>query len=657
MTITHLIDNFLFELFPKAKSSEDKISALQNEITKFYTVGPYVPTVTVKDDFIEVTVDTDLIDQHQQDFKSVVSLCEKGKFDTAKQKLLPLIEKAPQVSEYHRVLGQIYSEEGDQDEAVNSLIDALRWDPKNGWALLMMGNIYAKFHKDIDTGLTYYRQAAKANPEDNITLNNIGAILAQAGKHKEAIDYFLQAKELDPEYPNTYYALALAEENDNHVLGAFGYAAKALKKSKSRDTIYQESLKLAVNLAQRLLKEGKGKSVVQHYTRKLEENTGTRIDTVVDDTIATAAKIEFAENYNRDMHIIRYKSEFPAVEHLIMHELVHLDFVTDARKVNKNQLFTSSQGNKTAFLKALEPEVKRLKKQGFADESVKPFFDSIFNGLNLQVYNTPIDLFIEDFIYSNYQDLRPYQFLSLYRMVQDGITATTDKRIVSLAPKMVLSSTKIYNLINALHLKDLYGIDVISDFNATTKELQQAQEFMEEFEEYRYDREAAEEYELVQNWGNDLQLDSYFELVPENAYRKGKTGEDVIAEMENSPFNSGEPDSYEEEQMNTFLEQHKDKDLNMAVVMYMVDALEYFQKLPDDEVKTIAHDIAMKGMYGIHPEKKDYSLSSIPGKIFTGYHLLAFYYVSWAIAEPTVLHELQLPFDKEYVVAKEFKGK
>ncbi|HBQ61033.1 MAG TPA: hypothetical protein DD671_15805, partial [Balneolaceae bacterium] len=51
--------------------------------------------------------------------------------------------------------GQAYSEKGDQEEAINSLIDALKWNPKNEWALLMIGNIYARFKKDMDTALKY----------------------------------------------------------------------------------------------------------------------------------------------------------------------------------------------------------------------------------------------------------------------------------------------------------------------------------------------------------------------------------------------------------------------------------------------------------------------------------------------------------------------
>lgn len=655
MTIIHPIDDFLYELFPKTKASGAHADALKEEMIKYYTFGPYTPIVTIKENNIEVTLDLELIDMQQKEYHAVVALAEKANYEAAKQKLLPLIEKAPHVSEYHRVLGQIYSEQGKQEEAVNSLIDALRWDPKNGWALLMMGNIFARHHKDIETALTYYRQAAKTNPQDHITLTNIGAMLMQAGNRKEAIDYFLQAKDIDPDYPNTYYALAMAEESEGHLLGAFGYAINAIKKQKSKDQFYAQCVEYAIVLAGKLVAQGDGRSIVSRYTRQLEEHTGKRIDTVEDEMIATAAKIEFAENYSRDRHIIRYKPSHPAVQHLVMHELVHLDMVTQARKEQKNQLFTSSLANNKAFDSAVAADAKRLRKQGIAEESVRNFLSAVFNGLNLQVYNTPIDLFIEDFLYSTYQELRPYQFLSLFRLAQEGLTATTDKTVVSHAPKLALTASKVYNLVNALHLRDLYGVDLVADFKATGSELKQAEVFMEEFEEYRYDREPAEEYELVQNWADDLELSGFFELVQETAYRKGKSPETLISEMEQDALGADEPDPEEEALMQTFLERHQDKDLNMAVVMYMADALKYFGKLSAEKVKSIAHEIAMKGMYGIQPEKKDYTLPAIPGKTFTGYNLLAYYYVSWAMAEPSKLRELQLPFDKEYAVAKQLQ--
>ena len=93
----------------------------------------------------------------------------------------------------------------------------------------------------------------------------------------------------------------------------------------------------------------------------------------------------------------------------------------------------------------------------------------------------------------------------------------------------------------------------------------------------------------------------------------------------------------------------------MAVVMFMVDALQYFETIPKEKIKEIAVEIAMQGTQGFSPAKKDYNIPSIPGKWFSGYHILAYYYVSWALAMPDKVTELQLPFDKEFELAKQMK--
>lgn len=68
-------------------------------------------------------------------------------------------------------------------------------------------------------------------------------------------------------------------------------------------------------------------------------------------------------------------------------------------------------------------------------------------------------------------------------------------------------------------------------------------------------------------------------------------------------------------------------------------------------IKKIAYDIAILGTQGFSPDKEGYEVASIKDKTFTGYHILAYYYVSWALAMPDMLKELQLPFQKEYELA------
>ena len=188
MQIIHKIDDFLYTIFPSVIQGDQQ--SLLNAIQDFYTYGPYKPKVTIDNDFVSIEFDTPSILAQDIDYQKVIAFCEKGKYADAKPILKKLIEKNPSISEYHRIMGQILSDEGDQEEAINCLIDSLRWDSKNGWALLMMGNIFAKFKDDVPTAMKYYDQALIANPKDNITINNIGANLMQQGKLEEAKKYF-----------------------------------------------------------------------------------------------------------------------------------------------------------------------------------------------------------------------------------------------------------------------------------------------------------------------------------------------------------------------------------------------------------------------------------------------------------------------------------
>ena len=177
-----------------------------------------------------------------------------------------------------------------------------------------------------------------------------------------------------------------------------------------------------------------------------------------------------------------------------------------------------------------------------------------------------------------------------------------------------------------------------------------AKKFYEEFYGYRDDREAGEEYELVENWAKDLKLDKYFNLVDENEYRKDKSFDDILKKIEKDPFGLESVDSEKEKAMQEFQKSQERLGTNMAVVMYMVDALKYFKGLPKQKIKEIAQEIALQGTQGYNPNNS-YRLSTIPEKVFSGYHILAYYYVSWKLAIPEMLSQLQLPYDEEYKLA------
>lgn len=644
-------EDFLYTLFPELTNVND--DQIIKVLSDYYTYNQFTPAVTIHHDFIVVEIDINSIQRHEIDFNRVVSYCEKGNFKDAKPILTKLIAENPANSEYHRIMGQILSDEGDQDEAINCLIDALRWDPKNAWALLMMGNIFAKFRDDITTAMKYYDQAHKNNPNDNISLNNIGANLMQQGKIAEAKKYFLEANKINERYPNTHFALGMIAEIENDLQSALYSTIEAVRLNRTKDQLYNNAIRQAFAVAKKIISTDVGRNTYRNYRRQLEIECGKEIDIIKDSEITTAAKFEFAENYDTANHTIRFKPNYPAVEHLIMHELVHLKFVVDARNHNTNKLFTSQSIHRNAFSKWIQPTVQKLKRMGVPEDQIKNYTNGLFDGVNLQIFNTPMDLFVENLLYADFPELRPYQFISVYNLLMEALQSVTDKKVIEISPKEIVSKNKIYNIVNAMQFRELYGIDLISDFKPTTAELKQATSFYEEFLQYKDDKEPAEEYELVQHWADDLQLSDYFELVDENAYRTKDSKEQELLNVFEKFLGIKEDKSVDQEaETKIFLKNQKEKGTNIEVVMFMVEALDYFETMDLGKIRNIAFEIALQGTKGYHPENKGYENKLIPGKTFTGYQILAYYYVSFALAAPEVLNDLQLPFHEEYLMAK-----
>lgn len=652
MQIIHILNPFFYTIFPElaGKSKDDLVHALK----VYYSYGPYKPKVSVLNETVTIELDKDKVLSQEADYRKVLTLCERKNFNEAKALLIKLIADNPTVSEYHRVMGQILSEQGDQDGAIDHLIDALRWDSHNGWALLMMGNIFAKYKKDIDTAIKYCDQAMASNTADHISLTNAAYLAFSQKRLFKASDYIEKAISIKKDYPNALSVKAMICDARGEDEDAFEYYIKAIQSSHQKDQVWKNAFDQAVEIAKRIVATNTGDMIIELYSKKLEYLGEKEIHIEIAPDIATPAKMEFSENHNRPFHLIRYKDTYPAVEHLIMHEMVHLEFVLDARKEGVNQLFTSHDDHKNRFLKSVESMKKQLIGMGFDTDNIKNFTGQIFEGLNTLMYNVPIDLFIEDLLYREYKALRPFQFISLHQLTYEGIHAVTDKKITDIIPITVISKTKILNMVGAMQYRDLYGIDLLDKYGASKIERTQAESFYDEYQEYRKDKAPGEEYELIQHWAEDLQINGYFKLIDEVSYRTENNLDKVLQAIEDDPYELESDVSQKEREMEKFLQSQDAASIQMNIVMFMVGAKNYLKDLSKEKVKEIALEIAQAGIHGIDPNQDGYKLANVPGKKFSGNQLLAWCYVSWAMAIPEMLKELKLPFEKEYEVAIKF---
>ena len=659
MTIVFEINAFLFELFPSAKQFGKDLNSLKNELIDFYTFGPYRPRVEIENDLVRIEIDVKGIANQKTEFDKVVKLCEKGRYEYAKPMLLKLIKKNPTVSEYHRILGQIHFDEGDQEKAMNNLVVALRWDPRNSNALIMMGNIFAQFEKDITTATKYYDQALAVNPKDSIAINNIGANLLQLGKEEEAKRYFEIAYEINPKYPNTTYAFGLIANNQEEYLKGFEYGIESIRNSKTNEPIHIHSVELTFDCAKSYILNKNGKSIIEKHLLKLETESEKQIEIVEDNSIPTAAKFELAENYNRDKHIVRYKSSYPSYEHLVMHELTHLEFFIKARLLEgggKNKLFTTTKEHKELFIRDNEKELQKLEQLGYTDNVISNFITSLFQGLSQQISNAPIDLFIEEFLFTEFPELKPFQFLSLMKLLDEGLNAVTKKEIVELTPQVTLNASKIMNIISAMHFRDLFGVDTIPNYKATSAQIRTSQKLYEQFLVMKQTRQPADEYNLIDRWAEELNLKKYYELVDESEYRKKTNFENVLKEIEDDPFDLNKP--LPNDALKEPLNYDKEPAGKMAVTLYCLDALQYFIDKTPEQIKEIGFEIAMLGRHGLNPHdsNKKLHIATIPNREFTALQLLAFMFVAWQTIDPTA--DLNLKFKNEYEAAKQmFKKK
>ncbi len=661
MKILHKIDEFLFHLFGVENSSANK-EILFDKIRDYYTLDDTAPEIAEKDGFVEVKFDAELMEEKAK-FNQVINLCEKGDYKAAKAILDELLSRNKTNSEYYRIYGQILSDEGDHESAINHLIDALKWDPENSHALIMMGNVYARDLDDVETAQKYYTKTLEVDPKNHIAANNIAGNLMNQKKLKEARYYFDKALEINSSYPNTHYGLALIEHMEGNKLKAFDRLVLSLRHNKPDNQLFNEGIGLARQIAREIEDETDDDRFINTYVTKLKKGSGKDIRIIEDDHIETTAKLEIAEIYKRSHHTVKHRSNIPGKIAVILHELIHLHYINQARKEGTNKYFGIKKNGIEKFKQSLKKWIAGLRKKGYPRDAVENVIKQMYDGLNLQVYNAPIDLFIEDEIHNSQPEIRPIHFAAYFNNILQAINATTSKDAVNLFPGQFISKSKIYSLVGALHFKELYGADLTSLFKGTKKDISTAQSLYREFNDYRHDRKPGEEYDLVENWGNDLGLTPYFKLIEDTTSLtetetnstgtdKGENSvDDLLKNIEDDPLNLEGDQSEIDSEMAKFIESQKELGINTAVVLYMVDALNYFKKLPKEKIREVAFEIAMNGRMGINPGEKGYKVTNIPGKEFTGYHLLAYYYVSWALAIPEMVSQLQMPYEKEYELA------
>lgn len=585
--------------------------------------------------------------------KQALDLCNHNEFDKALSLLEEEVKNNPQESEAWRLLAQIHwTYQHEPDKAYDELIEALKCEPKNIWALVLMGNLLTKEKNDVEHAQQYYNKVLEYHPDNAIAINNIGATYMERKDYEGALPYMEKAMKIDDTYANSYYGLALCYYKLGRTEDAFEICHKGALKSSDRPenpAVREELVRLYITVAKEYADKTNYINVWKGIKDELEAVDHVNIRIAEDKNLSVHAKMEYAPLHAAKEHVIRYNPEKDFVEHLFIHEMMHLKMSQQATKANRAKAVVSSEATRTAFKKRYQRFMQKTHSHVPASELNKVIF-GLADGLGLQLMNCPLDLFVEHNIYTGYKIARPIQMLSLFHMEQDNINAVKQAASNGFFPKEIVYANKVMNMVTSMHFKDIYGINLIGQYHPTKQELEHAKDLYEEFKAYLNTYKPGDEYEMLEYFVQSFNMEDLVEIVDESQVTAGMKA-DLSMKSDLKDLAEGALSEEDADVANAqFALNHQDGAdpiETMMMSMYMLGAMEYFDTLELHDVHRIAIEIAMVGVTGINPKKK-YSIKSIPDKEFGGYQFLAYYYVSWARAIPEKLEALGLPFSKAY---------
>ena len=255
--------------------------------------------------------------------------------------------------------------------------------------------------------------------------------------------------------------------------------------------------------------------------------------------------------------------------------------------------------------------------------------------------------------------MRPVQLLGLMEMIQLALQAATSSTIKKIAPPFVRSANISMTAAQLMQIRDLYGVDFLSHIKETNLK-KKGESLYDDYLDMKEDKVEGEEYDLIRWWAEDLKIDKYFLLSDEDTNQPQTSvvdALDFIKKLESDPYRLNEDIASEQSNMAEFIRSQSSDKINIPVLYYMIQAIEYFTSLDDDKIKNIGYEIAELGRTGIDPSAPDtYTLHHVPNQTFSGYRMLSWMYVAWSLTAPQIIPEMQLPYEKEYAAARQLSG-
>ena len=641
------MNNFII-FFSKSDLARNKFSNIDenssneeiiSELKKYYGKNWIDVDVKIENDTITIQFKWEIKGADSYEIDGIAKLAQQWQFERARKKLKELLDKYPWESDLYRLYWQTLSDEWKVEEAEKRLIDCLKYNPDNKWWLVMLWNIYNQLWKK-DLAKKLYKRALEKDDNDIYALSNYWALCLEMWDNEDAEDVLLKAYEINKEYWITNYSLWILFVNKKEYLKAFDYILAAWDNIDKNDPRTQSVMKMILKICIAWDEDIVIEALYIPFKEKLEKELWKKIIFRKDDWISQCARVKIAEYYWTDEHIVLFNPNNHWYKYCIMHELTHLKMISEARKQGSNLIMTSSFEQKENLLNNIKDNSNYM--QIWMESSFNSWVDNIL----LQVYNSPLDLLVENYLYNEYKELRPSQLLFQLSLISQWIQVAQDNELKKRVPEIIYNANVIMNSISAQQIKDLYWIDKTEEFGHNDL-VRIWKKLYDKFFSKKDTIQPWEEYELVKLWAEKLWFLDYFSVEKEDL-DKDNTWNIIKDDSEQLSI-----DEVTEEAKKIWWDS---SDINMAVVMYCLAAIRFFKNKSKREIEMIWYELAVSWSNWIkYWEDSKYHINSIPWKEFTWYEFLSYMYVAWQILKPEA--DLWLDYSREYELAKQLDSK
>jgi tetratricopeptide (TPR) repeat protein len=607
MDIVLPIDSFLAELFPhtidvpalqgvRTGAHDDALRVLLS----FYTHGSATPTISVDRESVTVHAPAlPKIDGDDERVQNALRLLEEEDLEGARHASEELLKFDPSVALLHRIRAASYRAEDNSAAAIDAYRTGLCWNPADVPMLVSAAQVLLLDMNDVGRARVFLERARIVAPRD----------------------------------PQVLLGQSVIADYQDDWDGAFRFGIEVMKAAEPESEEHAQGMGIADSAARRIAHDRLDslEDLVRSWAEHVATKGGRPIVIEEKRDLPAPAMLHIAEPHNLDAHHIYYRERSLHAYHLILNQLTVLRRTIEARAAGESIIAGTSEAQVAAFKEDLAESVKDA---GGSDAHLSQLFAAV----NGQIVSTPIDLFVEAILHDELPEFRPVQYLGLRNLVEEAERSAAKPMESMGIPAKVGRVSGVLNLVVAYLYRDLYGHDVAARFKVDSAERETAQRFYGQFLELARESRPGAEWQLVREWGAELEVLQYVMLRDDPSPAAGPGIPSDTPPVTITADTVGDVSGPNGPDVNSGGEEDGDAVRHEDVTPSIVAALDFFQDLDRRSVTKVAQEIAEYGMRGLNPadDGPQYRLKTVPGAIFSGRALLSWLYTAFQVLEADV---------------------